>query len=174
MTAIKVIGLDLSIRSTGVAWHDGTYSAVCTTFEADRRLVEIVAKLAPWDKQAWAVDLVVIEDLPTNARSAGTLGMVHGAVRTALLVEDIPYITVPPATLKKYATGRGNAPKPDMRMALYQRTGLDIDNDDICDAAWLRALGYDLLGNPIVTLPQVNRSALDKLQLPSATNPPDA
>lgn len=174
MTATKVIGLDLSIRSTGIAWHDGTYTTLRPTAEGDQRLYQIVHWLAPWDERVWTVDLVVIEDLPIHARAAGILGMVQGVVRVELIAQDISYITVPPATLKMYATGYGRALKHDMRAALYQHTGQDLADDDQCDAAWLRALGHDLLGDPIVTLPQVNRSALDKLHLPSGKNPADA
>ncbi len=40
------------------------------------------------------------------------LGELDGVIRTALFEAGVPFVEVAPATLKKYATGRGNATKP--------------------------------------------------------------
>jgi len=170
---MKIIGLDLSIRATGVAFDDGTAGllTIKPRSKGDDRLVEITqavrAILMPLEGP---VMLVVIEDLPTGLRNAaaGSLGMVHGAVRAELIRLGMPYTTVPPATLKVYATGRGNAQKPDMRMELFKRTGLDVADDNQVDAWWLRALGLDLLGRPALDLPKMHRRALDKLVVSTA------
>jgi Holliday junction resolvasome RuvABC endonuclease subunit len=161
----RVIGLDLSLTATGICYADGSVGTVPTrSGEGDRRLVNI--------RQAVAIaiggaTLVVVEDLPTHAKSAGITGMVHGVVRELLTAIEIPYALVPPATLKKYATGRGNATKPDMRVALLKRTGMDLRDDNECDAWWLRAMGLDQLGRPLlVSLPQAQRDALVKVDWP--------
>ena len=62
-------------------------------------------------------------------------------IRLALIESEVPYVTIAPATLKKYATGKGNATKADMRMAWFQRTGEDVRDDDAVDALWLRQIG---------------------------------
>lgn len=168
----QVLALDLSISATGIARPDGTLTTYRPDSTGDQRLYDIAAKI---EKVALDVApdlsdlLVVIEDLPTHARAAGITGMVHGAVRPILIAWDISYLTVPPATLKTYATGRGNAPKPDMRMELYKRTGLDVPDDNQVDAAWLRHLALDLAGQPELDLPQTHRRALTKLALPAGT-----
>jgi len=82
---------------------------------------------------------------------------------TTLDMQGHHIIEVPPATLKRYATGRGNATKADMRMAPYRRTGIDQPDDNLVDAAWLRHLGLDLLGAPEVRMPEAHRAALGKL-----------
>jgi Holliday junction resolvasome RuvABC endonuclease subunit len=169
---MKIIGLDISIRATGVAFDGGIagLTTIRPRSKGDDRLVEItqavLAVLLPHDP---ATGLVVLEDLPTGLRNAaaGSLGMVHGAVRAELIRLGAPYTTVPPATLKVYATGRGNAQKPDMRMELYKRAGLDVADDNQVDAWWLRALGLDLLGRPALDLPKMHRRALDKLVVPT-------
>ena len=168
----RILALDLSLTATGIAWPDGTLHTYKPPNRGDYRLVNIggMVQLAVFDTNP---DLVVFEDLPTGLRNAaaGSLGMLHGAVRFILLEDDegpIPYLTVPPATLKTYATGRGNAPKPDMRMDLYKRTGQDIADDNQVDAAWLRYLALDLHGHPQLTLPATHRRALNKLTLPAA------
>lgn len=159
-----VVGFDLSLTATGVAAADGQTLTIRPYGKDDRRLVDIRNSLAPFIASA---DLVIIEDLPTHAHAAGITGMVHGAIRTACYDHAVTYVTVPPATLKKYATGRGNATKPDMRVALLQRAGIDERDDNQVDAWWLRAMGLDHLDHPPVALPQVQRAALDKVAWPS-------
>lgn len=70
-------------------------------------------------------------------------------------------IEVSPSALKKFATGKGNAAKADMRMALYQRAGLDVPDNDQVDAWWLRQWGLHLTSNPAaVTLPKTHLAAM--------------
>lgn len=169
MTAPNVVGLDLSITATGIACADGTTLTVATkASDGDERLLDIetaVAEaVAPWLLDC--ADLVVIEDLPTHARAAGITGMVHGVVRFSLWQWSMPYVLVPPATLKKYATGKGNADKTAMALALYKRTGLELADDNQVDAAWLRFAGLDALGFPAFELPKVQRDALAKVSWP--------
>ena len=152
----RVVGLDLSITATGVCDGAGARTIKPASSDGDRRLVQIVAEIRPI---AYGADLVVIEDLPTHAHSAGITGMVHGAVRHMLL-SGPPYVTVPPATLKKYATGRGNAGKPEMAVALFKRAGIELADDNQVDAWWLRAAGHELLGEPLVPMPTAQVDAL--------------
>jgi Holliday junction resolvasome RuvABC endonuclease subunit len=168
--APMVVGLDLSITSTGIAHTDGsTAHWPLTAAHGDTRLNTVadrtLSALQPFGR--WAIDLVVIEDLLAKVMGDGIKSaMVHGAVRFMLIDNAIPYLLVSPPTLKTYATGKGNATKPDLRMSLFQRTGVDLRNDDEVDAWWLRALGLDLLGHPVLDLPQTHRRALAKLTLP--------
>jgi Holliday junction resolvasome RuvABC endonuclease subunit len=163
-----VLALDLSLAATGAATPHGDLSTIRPTTRGDIRLHEIKRRCYDLVVELGA-SMVVIEDLPTGLRNAaaGSLGMLHGAIRAMLIGVGIPYLTVPPATLKTYATGRGNAPKPDLRMELYKRTGIDVPDDNQVDAAWLRLLALDLLGEPGLTLPQTHRRALAKLSLPA-------
>ena len=164
MTAPRVLGLDLSITATGVAMPEGSVTTWRHKADlGDRRLVAIHHSLY----EAVAFDdlaLVVIEDLPVNARAGGVTGMVQGVVRRLLLDQGVPYLLVPPATLKKYATGRGNATKDDMRMEFYKRAGLDLRDNNQVDAAFLRLAGLDLLGSPEIVMPASHRTALDALR----------
>jgi Holliday junction resolvasome RuvABC endonuclease subunit len=157
----KVAGLDLSITATGIAYSDGSTFTVKPTAAGDRRLVEIRGEVRT---AVNAADLVAIEDLPTHARAAGITGMVHGVVRCMLLARNQPYVLITPATLKKFATGRGNAGKPEMAVALFKRFGLELGDDNQVDAAWLRFAGLELLGEPAMQLPAVQVAALDKVR----------
>lgn len=160
----RVLGLDLSLTATGVAHPNGALSTITPPGRGDERLRHLRDTIA--QAAANQVDLAVIEDLPTHANSAGVTGMVHGVARTALMDAGVPYVLVSPASLKKYAAGRGNATKPDMRMALYQRAGLDVRDDNQVDAYWLRAMGLDQLGHAPVRVPEAHRAALAKAAWP--------
>lgn len=166
----RVLALDLSLTATGIARPDGTL----TTYSpgpaglGDHRLAAIrdhVRGLAAYTDPT----IVALEGPVTRSHAATAIGMVHGAVRVELLDLAIPYLIVPPATLKLYATGKGGGAgtdKSSMRMALYKRTGIDEADDNRVDAAWLRLLALDLAGHPEVGMPQHNRGALDRVDLP--------
>jgi hypothetical protein len=151
------IGIDPSLDGTGLAYGD---ELLTVRGAGDERLRLIYRAVVT---ATGGTGLAIVEDLPTHGMGAGKTGMAQGVVRLALLHEALPYVLVAPATLKKYATGRGNATKPDMRVELLKRTGLDLRDDNQVDAWWLRALGMDLKGAPLLTMPQSHRACLAKL-----------
>lgn len=162
---MRIAGLDLSMAATGVALPDGGTLTIKTNLkEGDWRLLTIRDAVAD---ALQGCDLVVVEGWLVRSLSAPVTGMVHGAVRGFLMDEKIPYAVVTPATLKKYATGKGNADKTAMIMAAYQRSGTDFSvygkDDNQCDAAWLRWAGLDHCGEPAFPLPAAQRAALDKV-----------
>jgi hypothetical protein len=91
----------------------------------------------------------------------------HIAENTAILKylihqNNYPVTTVPPTVLKKHATGKGNARKPDMGKIFFEKTGLDLAKtlgytaskpmedspmSDIQDAYLLALYGLDKIAN---------------------------
>jgi Holliday junction resolvasome RuvABC endonuclease subunit len=157
---VKVLGLDPSIAGTGVARTDGSLLTIKTKAEwgDGERLLVLYRHLR---LVCAGVDFAVIEDLPANAMSAGITGRAQGVVRLVLTQWDVPYTAVPPATLKKFATGKGNAKKPDMRAAWLAYSGEDNADDNQVDAAFLRLIGLHLKGET-VNLPAEQLAAVDK------------
>jgi Holliday junction resolvasome RuvABC endonuclease subunit len=177
-TVPRVYGLDLSLTATGIAYADSSTSTIKTKLtDRDLRLGHIRDQVAaalggpvltaditsPWP------DLVVIEDLPTHAKSAGITGMVHGVVRELLSTAGVPYTLVSPATLKKFATGKGNADKTAMAIAALKRAGLEFPDDNQVDAFWLHAMGRDHLGFPLFAVPAAQRDAMGKVAWPEVS-----
>ncbi|MDQ2782217.1 MAG: hypothetical protein M3Y26_06735 [Actinomycetota bacterium] len=161
---MNVVGLDLSLTATGLARANGTFTLKTTKRGMDR-LNWFRYYLAA---EAQGADLVAIEGYafgrPNQACHLGELG---GVVRLELWRADIPYVDIPPATVKKYATGKGNASKGMVLEAASKRSGLDFAGDDNrADAWWLRALALDHYGEPVVSMPTVNRSALASVTWP--------
>jgi Holliday junction resolvasome RuvABC endonuclease subunit len=160
VVSARVVGLDLSITATGIAYASGLTNTIKPLSSGDARLEEIRNEVR---SAVYGTEFVAIEDLPTHARAAGITGMVHGAVRV-MLQTGPPYVLITPATLKKFATGKGNAGKPEMAVALFKRAGLELADDNQVDAWWLRAAGLQLLGEPVVQLPAAQVAALDKVR----------
>lgn len=165
----RVIGLDLSLTSPGIAYPDGTTARIRTkASDGDRRLVtirhEIEAAIAHYRPQ-----LAVLEDLPVHAHSAGITGMVHGVVRAVLADAGIPRALIAPATLKAFAVDNGAASKADMVLAASRAAGRLIDTDDEADAWWLRAAGLEAVGYPVVDVTERQTARLAKAKWPPLT-----
>lgn len=154
------------MTGTGVGFTsaDGT---VLTTLiktsekEGDARLVQIrntILELAP------GAEFALIEAPTARSFSAVVSGMVHGVVREALVELNVSYATVLPATLKKYATGKGGATKVDMALEAFKRAGAEFADDNQCDAWWLWHMARDYKGRPVIHLPQLNRESLTKIE----------
>ncbi|MFI7010016.1 crossover junction endodeoxyribonuclease RuvC [Streptomyces sp. NPDC050145] len=171
---VRVIGLDLSITSTGVALPDGTtYRVKTRASDGDRRLLHVREAIAE-DLAEHRPHLAVIEDLPTKMHAAALkiIGKLHGVVVGALLDADVPYAYVPPATLKQFACDKGNADKGQLAAAAYLAAGAEFADDkggDQCDAWWLRAAGHEAYGAPLFTLPRAQRDRLSVVAWPDMT-----
>jgi Holliday junction resolvasome RuvABC endonuclease subunit len=162
-----VMGLDLSLTATGIAYPDGLASVVRSKKKGAERLVEIRA----WIETSllnYDTDLVVIEG-PAFGRPNGmhALGQLAGVVYVRLHELKQRHLEVPPSCVKKYATGKGNAKKVDVLQAAWKRLGYEGTDDNEADALWLRAVGMELLGEPVVDVPALHRTALDKLRVAS-------
>lgn len=140
-----IVGIDLSLTATGIATFDDTFVVKPTVTGMERLDVLRAAVLA----ECGPTGAVFIEGYAMGtARQAGTyaIGELGGVVRYTLWRHQIPYVDVPPATLKKFATNKGNAGKPDMLDA-SRRAGYDgSNNDNAVDAWWLRQFGLYTVG----------------------------
>ena len=166
----RVIGLDLSLTSTGVASSLG-WTRRITTKPTDytttfARLREIRSRVRDCVRNA---DLVVVEGLALGSQTGQHLtraGLWH-LVMESVDAAGIPWTEVPPATLKRYATGKGVAPKDEVLLSVARRfPDWDVTNADEADALVLAAMGADHLGHPLVEMPATHRSALDKVAWP--------
>jgi Holliday junction resolvasome RuvABC endonuclease subunit len=175
---LRILALDLSITATGVCLPDGTTRTITTNAKhGDRRLQHIVDQVGialgegP-DDIGDGVDLVVIEGPVVRSSAAVIIGMVHGAVRLRLIDFGTPYVLVTPATLKAYATGKGNADKTAMAIAALKRSGREFADDNQVDAAWLRWAALDWYDAPEFPMPRVQRDRLTKVAWPDLNGEP--
>jgi crossover junction endodeoxyribonuclease RuvC len=158
---MTVIGLDLSLTSTGVAVAEAGRivhtQAVKSTgkrgdalTERERRIYDIVNRVQAAVLRHDA-RLVVIE-APSFGSVGGSAhdrsGLWWGIVRM-LGLRNIPVAQVAPTQRAKYATGNGRAEKKVVHAEAKELYGLlSACTDDEGDAAILAAIGSRYLGEP--------------------------
>lgn len=171
---MTIVGLDLSLTSTGVAViEDGNYSTftIKTKATGHDRLRHLIQVLSGHYLTA---RLVVVEG-PSYGSTAGQKGHHERAglwwmVTHELWAWSIPTAIAPPAAVKRYATGKGNAGKDEVLAAVIRRfADFEGSSNDAADALVLAALGADHHGTPIADMPQAHRAALDAVAWPEVT-----
>lgn len=175
---LRVVGLDLSLLSTGVS--DGSHHFAIRlpsqeVMPLEPRLVEIRSQLRMFvglnltggRGVRRAADLVLIE-APAFSKALQTsheeLSGLRVMVRLMLWDMGIPFALVTPTGLKMYTTGHGKATKAMMGQAIAERHGIDFADrrsphyvtlkegrGDIVDAFALAAMGYARLEQPLPT-----------------------
>jgi crossover junction endodeoxyribonuclease RuvC len=186
---MKVIGLDLSLTSTGVAvaTQDGAVTDRITSKpvpnatleDRDVRLYAIQRRVMEY--VTGDVDLVVVEG-PSYGSTTGhqhdRAGLWWLVVRSLFRQSSTFHVVeVPPSSRMKYATGRGNASKDDVLSAAIRRyPHVDVNGNDEADALVLAAMGARWLGHPLEGqyhgtaapfLPQTHLAAMDAVHWPN-------
>lgn len=158
------IGVDPSLSSTGIAHDNGLLTTTVThTKDGNARLQAIhrtVLEAAGNGHWAGYPALAVIEDLPKRAMSAGLTGQAQGVIRMALCDAGVSILELDPASLKKYATGKGNADKKEVIAAWNERAHAKVKDDNQADAAWLRQYGrmlFRIAEGEVVHLPDTRK-----------------
>lgn len=162
-----VVGLDLSLTSTGIASHDWA-DAIRPRDKGHLRLSWLRCEITDRVRMA---DLVVVEgpSYGSHGSSVHQLAGLWWIVVHDLWRRSIPTAVCPPAQRAMYATGSGNAGKGEVRTAVAERFGITCDGPgryDKADAAAMAALGLDWLGYPLADLPDSHRRALKGVKWP--------
>lgn len=164
---MRVLALDLSLTATGWATTLNDHGVYGTHAKGVERLNVLDGWLSGL-VDASRPQVAVVEGYAYGkGNQAHQVGEWGGVARLRLYSDGVPFVVVPPAVVKKYATGRGNAPKPDLRMELYKRAGLDVADDNEVDALWLLAAALEVAGDPLWPMPKANVDALAKVEWPS-------
>lgn len=168
VTAPVVIGLDLSLKATGIAHVDGSTEVFKPSGDGVANYgLDRIAEIRDHVLDVTDVhdlELVMIEGLAYAAHDNGRfLAMEAGIIRMALYEAGRPFLVAVPGQLKKYATGSGRSSKEAVVDAAQRRLRYDGFDNNEADALWLRAMGWELVGVPRVELPQVHRDGLAEL-----------
>ena len=168
-----VVGIDLSYTSTGLVLLNQVgelYSteAIKTTPDHfpvhEDRIRHIVGyvlrKMQPISKY---IKLVCVEGYAYSAKyNRETSGELGGMMKCALREAQINYLVIPPTVLKKYATGKGNCDKDEVRLGVYKQWGHEAKTDDEIDAYVLAKIGYAVLQRD--TKNQYQKSIIEELE----------
>jgi crossover junction endodeoxyribonuclease RuvC len=175
---IKIIGLDLSTK-TGISFVDHDSKTNTLTYRSElikcgytpstrneelsrlKTLVETAIKHI----NEYNPNLVVVENYSYSSKFVSFTAIeINSAVQYNLYINQIPYILVPPTTLKKFVTGVGNSKKDMMRLEAYKLWGIEAKTDDEVDAISLAMLGMAHLGR-LTGLPKANLEAIKGTKL---------
>lgn len=151
----NIVGIDPSLTGTGVCVYSTTQATEPWTtvigskpanFLQDRfnRYAVMCQKILQIIREAAPV-CILIEGYSFGSNKAGHHDIVeYGALLRETVLNhrgDAEVLEVPPATLKKFATGKGNADKVAMATALVKRYGVTYGTSDEYDAYALCRLG---------------------------------
>lgn len=172
--APRVVGVDLSLQATGIS--DGTRvqlvkSKGTKTATLDQRRARLESICDQVVIACAGADLVVIEGPSFGQARQG--GQHDRAGLWWLVVSALGerVVEVPPATLKTYATGKGNAGKDEVLAAVVRRyPAVDVGDNNTADALVLAAMGLRHHGWPIDDMPLTHLRAMAKVAWPSLAN----
>lgn len=157
--SLAIAGLDPSTARIGWAapsGHTSSLTARAGAADPARRLhelareVERVVRLYPPRP-----DLVAVEGYALAAPGRLALirlGEIGGVIRCRLHELCIAYVEIPPTSLKRHATGNGNADKDRMLARARELCPEGISNHDEADAWLLRRMTRQALGLEPMTL----------------------
>jgi len=167
-SVLRVGGLDLSLTSTGLARIDGerltTWVHKPSTLRGFERLESIIETTLSYLADR---DVIAVEGLSFGAKGSAMLDLagLRAVVTLELHRAGLTVADVPPAVVKKYATGVGGADKFAVYAQAVKRLGGEFVGDDAADAAWLAHMAADYYGCPLVTMPAVSRAVLCSLTI---------
>ena len=165
---MNIVGLDLSLRKTGVVvLSDGLIKeqyVISFKMKGEERLYAIYLEIKKI-LDGSSDDLICVEDyaMAIKGGRSFSIGELGGVVKTFnIYKEGYRYRLVAPSLVKKFATGRGNSKKNVMLKEVYKRWNIDFDDDDLCDAFVLAKIGEAIL-NPNIKLTKFQKEVVDKI-----------
>jgi Holliday junction resolvasome RuvABC endonuclease subunit len=166
---VRVLGIDLSLTSTGMAMIDSSNDAppglsfVKTDGEDGTdmaRIGRIVDKVCSW--AADEPDLVVLEDFALVMADRSAIfrsGQLAGIVKWELDQMGVKVRTMAPATWRKALFNDGHLRKDEVRLRVYQKFQFDHPIIDVTEA-WCVARAALLAHQPPESIPAYARDCL--------------
>ena len=168
------VGIDQSYSGFGVVLYNsytGSVEQCLGKFDADKygKGIDRLQAIGDWlyNQLPSSVEHVCMECYASGAKfgreMAGELGAITKQVIWQALSSDAKYPTiVSPGSIKKYATGKGVAPKQQMLLAIYKRWGIEFKDDNLADAYVLARIAHAIAEDPS-DLTVFQREVLKKL-----------
>ena len=157
---MRFIGLDPSLTGTGIVClnKDGKIEKqelikTKSSLEIEKRLKIInncIIKLIDNDSIHksinYCVGIIYMEGLSFMAKGNAItqLAGLHYFLRINLSERvNLKYKVIPPTTLKKFITGKGNCKKELMLLEVYKRWGIEFKDNNLADAYSLARMALD-------------------------------
>lgn len=135
---MRYVGIDPSTK-TGLAIIDkqgnviNTQDVATKVKEDPQRFSDIAEKIMD---ELEPNDIITIEGFSYGSKGKGVsfqygLGWI---IRHMLLEKGFNYKEVPPTSVKKFATGKGNTKKDEMVLPIFKKWGFEHSSDNVRDA----------------------------------------
>lgn len=161
---MRFVGIDPSMKTGLVILEDNkVHTAIEITSQEERdphRFIEIAKTVMNYVTKN---DVICIEGFSYGSRGAA-VSVQYGIgwiLRSELLQAGFSYYEVPPSSVKKFATGRGNVKKDEMVLPIYKRWGFEHNSDNVRDAFVLAQIARALNGQAELT--KFQKEALNKI-----------
>jgi crossover junction endodeoxyribonuclease RuvC len=161
----SILGLDLSLTATGYCLN-GESGRITSREKGWDRVAEIVQEVT---RLTFGVDVVVVEGPAYGAKDQRGIwerAGLRGALFLWLYQHHLTTVEVTPATLKMYATGRGNAHKDAMIAAAIRRFYFQGSDNNEADAYLLWCMGREAYGGPVAKVPADRAAHVHRLEWP--------
>lgn len=146
------VGIDPSLTGTGLVALSGdkSYSKVIHTKERGLERMKLICDEVEQFLDYHDTEIACIEGFSYGSKGKAIyeIGGLGYLLRMILYNKDYEWYEIPPSTLKKFATGKGNAKKHEVAVAVQKRWGFEAPTEDEIDAYVLarmaQALGEDV------------------------------
>lgn len=176
---MRIVGLDLSLTSTGVAeWYDGDQRSwshgrpgklTDTLKQRAARIAESADDTVDWIMRDETPHWVLVES-HTFAAKGGSQHDRSGLWWTVvgrLIYNGIPVVEVTPQGIKQFATGRGNASKDEVLLAVARRhPTIEFTTNDEADALTLVDIGKARWSHDLLDPNQIQQKVIAKVAWP--------
>ncbi|WP_240371706.1 RuvC family protein [Anoxybacteroides rupiense] len=161
---MRFVGIDPSTKTGLVILEDNkVHTALEIVSEEKRdpqRFIDIVDAIM---SHITNQDVICIEGFSYSSRGAA-VSIQYGIgwiLRSELIKAGLNYHDVPPSSVKKFATGKGNAKKDELVLPIYKRWGFEHESDNVRDAFVLAQMAQALRGQAELT--KFQQEALNKI-----------
>jgi len=171
---VRYVGIDPSTK-TGIVILDRNGERIDSMEIRSKelgaaRMVDIIDQVI---EQLEFGDKVAIEGFSygSTGRSVDLQYGIGWGIRTSLYKDNIDYIEVAPAAVKKFASGKGNTKKDELAVHIYKRWGFEDKSDNIRDAFLLAQIARVA---HLKDLPGIDLAAYQRDVLKAILEPPKA
>jgi crossover junction endodeoxyribonuclease RuvC len=161
---VRILGLDLSLTATGIYCDTCGGSVFKPKVKGAERLSLIETEVAGHYNH---IDIAIIEGYSFGSKGRATfnIGELGGVIRLSLFDDGLSFVEVPPASLKKFATGKGNVGKDEVIASAIRKLSFKGSDNNECDAFVLNRMGNYFYNKTSIAL-SYQQEVLDKVEWP--------
>jgi crossover junction endodeoxyribonuclease RuvC len=166
---MRYVGIDPSTKTGFVILQHGgeveIAKEITSKVEKDpQRFMDLAVQIK---KHLLETDVICIEGFSYGSKGAG-VSVQYGIgwiIREELVRNGFTYHDVPPSSVKKFATGKGNAKKDAMVLPIYKKWGFEHKSDNVRDAFVLAQIANEFENtNPELGLTEYQKEVMKNLK----------